>query len=158
MSKKKWRLHDYETSAGKREVRKHYERESEEVQAAFDLHWEYLEVRDRSEWVRPNAHKLRPEFKGGFRDFFEFRFKADNVQQRPLGFFGPDNGVFTLLVFATEKGSKFVPQNAYGMCCDRRETLIEGGGRSVPWDENEVDDEADKIGKTAAQGVPKRLR
>ena len=40
------------------------------------------------------------------------RFKADGVQQRPLGFRGPEPDVFTLLFPALEKNDRFLPRNA----------------------------------------------
>jgi hypothetical protein len=41
----------------------------------------------------------------------EIRFKADGVQQRPLGFRSNENE-FTLLLWATEKSNRFVPLGA----------------------------------------------
>jgi hypothetical protein len=52
-------------------------------------------------WLRGNRQGLG-----------EVRFKADGVQQRPLGFRGPDPDVFTLLFPAREKNDQFIPKNA----------------------------------------------
>ena len=41
----------------------------------------------------------------------EIRFKADKMQQRPIGF-RSDTAEYTLLFCATEKGGKFVPLSA----------------------------------------------
>lgn len=153
MDNKLWWLRDHESPAGRRDVRQDYDRSSDDLQAAFDTHWEFLEVRPREQWVRPDAHKLKPEHKGGYRDFFEFRFFAENTQQRPIGYFGQGEKHFTLLIWAIEKGGKFVPHQAIGTCETRRKGILQGNSRSVPWGEEE-DDESVKVGKTQAKVLP----
>jgi hypothetical protein len=157
MEEKLWHLRDHQSATGRRDVRNDYDRASDELKAAFDTHWEFLEVRPRDQWVRPEAHKLRPERKGGYREFFEFRFFAENRQQRPIGYFGQGQKHFTLLLWAIEKGNKFVPPEAVGTCETRRDGIVTGGSESVAWDEDE-EDETDKARKTAAQDIPRRLR
>lgn len=145
------------SSTGRRDVRKDYERASDTLKGAFDAAWEYLEVRPRDRWVRPEAHKLEPEKKGGYREFFEIRFKSENTQQRPIGYFGQERGHFTLLIWATEKGSKFVPPEAVETCDKRRNSIIEGKATCAVWDEDEYD-ESDKTREAEAQTIPRRLR
>ncbi|WP_124472238.1 hypothetical protein [Burkholderia contaminans] len=152
-----WWLRDHTSASERREVRSDYERASEAVRAAFDVQWELLSARPRERWTRPDAAKLRPEKKGGYREFFEFRFFEDNVQQRPLGYFGPGDKHFTLLIWATEKGNRFIPPEAVGTCEHRRNGIIGGTSSASPWNEDE-EDEADKARKTQKQGLPKRLR
>jgi hypothetical protein len=138
MENRLWWLRDHENSGGKREVRKHYDRLPDDVQAEFDVHWEFLRVRPRSEWKRPKAHKLEPEHKRGYRDFFEFRFFAAKKQQRPLGFFGPGADEFTLLIWAIEKGSTFDPPEAVATCEKRLAAINAGAAKVKPWDEEEI--------------------
>jgi hypothetical protein len=160
MDDRLWWLRDHMSPTGRRDVRNDYNRASEELQAAFDTHWEYLRVRPRDQWVRPAAHKLRPE-NGGYREFFEFRFKSENTQQRPLGYFGQDPKHFTLLIWATEKGSKFVPLDAVKTCETRRNSIVEGKSTCVAWSKDEEEgqeDENDKAGKAETQAIPRRLR
>ncbi|WP_321808059.1 hypothetical protein [Burkholderia sp. BCC1993] len=154
---KKFWLRDHLSATGRRDVRAHYERASDAVQAAFDAHWELLEGRPRERWTRPDAAKLDPEWKGGFREFFEFRFKADNVQQRPLGFFGPDDGRFALLLWAIEKGHKFAPKEAIDTCDKRRKSILDGQATTHHWDEDEKD-ESEQAGEAPPQNIPRRLR
>ncbi|MCA8407994.1 hypothetical protein LGN09_24100 [Burkholderia cenocepacia] len=138
MEKRLWWLRDHANATGKREVRKHYERLPDEAQAAFDVHWELLRVRPRSDWRRPEAAKLKPEHKNGSRDLFEFRFAAGRKQQRPLGFFGPAPDEFTLLIWAIEKGSVFDPHDAVAISEKRLAAVNEGRAASVPWDDDEI--------------------
>jgi hypothetical protein len=46
-------------------------------------------------------------------------FKADGVQHRPLGFFGPTERSFTLLIWATERNWEFYPPSVLGTALDR---------------------------------------
>ncbi|MCA8313226.1 hypothetical protein LGN43_02940 [Burkholderia multivorans] len=156
-AEQKFRLRDYMSPAGRRDVRAHYERASDEVQAAFDAHWDLLKVRSRDRWVRPDAHKLEPEWKGGFRDFFEFRFKADKTQQRPIGYFGPGDDHFTLLLWAIEKGSKFIPKDTILTCDKRRKSIVALQSTTHHWDEDESD-ESEQASEAAPQNVPRRVR
>lgn len=154
---KLWWLRDYANASGNREVRRHYDRASDEVKAEFDVHWEMLQARPRSEWGRPAAAKLRPEVKNGYRDFFEFRFSAEKVQQRPIGYFGPGDAHFTLLIWATEKGNKFVPPDTIKTCNVRRSAVAENAHYAAPWDEEEYD-EQDQTLKTEAKKLQRLIR
>jgi len=136
-----WYLKDHESASGHREVRDHYDGASETLQAAFDVHWDYLRVRSRDQWVRPKAHKLRPEEKGGFRDFFEFRFREEGTQQRPLGYFLDGSKHFILLIWAIEKGSKFVPTEAVKICNKRRDAILKLTAKPAHWSDEENDED-----------------
>ena len=58
-------------------------------------------------WVRPLTSNL-DEFDG----IVEIRIRWMNIQYRLLGFRGPDDGQFTLLMPAKEQGDEFIPRNA----------------------------------------------
>jgi hypothetical protein len=76
------------------------------VQAKFLARLAALQQLPFSEWKEPL-------FKWLGNGIGEVRFKADGVQQRPLGFRGPGGAdVFTLVFPATEKGDKFIPKDA----------------------------------------------
>lgn len=119
-----YKIHRYTQAGGRSDVQETYDGGSAELKAELDVALEYLACRDRSEWRRPNAAKLAKTH--GYRDYFEIRFKADNVQQRPIGYFGPESGVFTILLWATEKGGKFRPADWYDKA-ERRRARIESG-------------------------------
>lgn len=64
----------------------------------------------------------------------EIRFKNRKVQQRPLGYFGPNIKEFTFLFPATEKGNKFIPKDAINRATDRKELVEKDPRRSNGWD------------------------
>jgi hypothetical protein len=59
----------------------------------------------QAEWHKTKAaEKLK-----GQGDLWEIKAFASDVQWRPIGFFGPGPGTFTLLAGATEKDRKLLP-------------------------------------------------
>jgi hypothetical protein len=64
----------------------------------------------------------------------EIRLCVDNVQHRPIGFFGPNSGEFTILLFAKEVGGAFVPKSACEICQTRKREVIDDEGRSRYYD------------------------
>jgi hypothetical protein len=91
------------------EVQAWYERQSKEWKRKFYGRLLALRGLPPEEWRPPLFRWLRGEGQG----LGEIRFKADRVQQRPLGFRGPEPDIFTVVFpAAREKGSRFVPQNA----------------------------------------------
>lgn len=58
-------------------------------------------------WSRPLASNL-----DGYPGIVEIRVRYMNIQYRILGFRGPADRQFTLLVPAVEQGDEFIPRNA----------------------------------------------
>jgi hypothetical protein len=75
------------------------------------------------EWVLPLFRNLRRDGAG----LGEIRFKANDVEQRPIGFrSGPTQ--FTLVLCATEKNDDFVPANSVAVAQARKTEILEGKG------------------------------
>jgi hypothetical protein len=105
-----WNLKCYYSPGGnKSKVQDTYNRGSDELKAAFDVETEYLLKTPKKDWKRPRAAKLTKGKKSDFKDYYEIRLFADNTQQRPIGYFGPGENDFTVLIWATEKGNKLRP-------------------------------------------------
>jgi hypothetical protein len=112
----------YRTNHGRCDVQQTYDSSSFVLRAATDVALDYLAQQSRDSWRRPAAAKLS---KGkGFRDYFEIRFYAENIQQRPIGYFYPNDTEFVILLWATEKGGKLYPES-WRDVCDRRRNEIE---------------------------------
>lgn len=119
-----YKIKCYVSAGGKNEIQETYNNGTDELQAEIFVEIEYLRVRNRKDWTRPHAAKLNKCQE--FRDFFEIRIYANKVENRPIGYFGPGNDDFTILVWAIEKGNKFIPS---GWCekANRRRKEIENG-------------------------------
>lgn len=102
-----WQIKCYLSPRGKNEIQEIYDSGSDDLRAELEVELAYLSVRSREEWQRPHAAKLSKCEE--FRDFFEVRLFADRVQHRPIGFFGPGQNEFTVLLWAIEKGGKLTP-------------------------------------------------
>ena len=111
-------------SNGKNEVQETYDSGNDVLRAEFEVELTYLKVRSREKWTRPHAAKLSKCKE--FRDFFEIRFFANRLQQRPLGYFGPNPNDFTILLWATEKGGELIPRSWCKKANSRRQKIIDG--------------------------------
>jgi len=76
---------------------------------------------DITGWCRPNGFD---RLSGKYRELGKLRFKVANVQHRPLGFFGPERKMFTLLIWSTERDGKFNPPNVRDTALDRMNQVL----------------------------------
>jgi hypothetical protein len=88
-------------------VRQAHDAGSKQLQAKFRSRLHILAQLRRPDWGEPHFKRLTGDGDG----LSELRFKADGVQQRPLGFESAPLE-YTILFWATERGGKFVPRNA----------------------------------------------
>jgi hypothetical protein len=96
------------------------------VQARFRTILQHLRDTPRSQW---NPHLVCPITMELYRGLYEIRFQVRNVLYRPLGFFGPGRGHFTLLMPAREQGNQFIPRNALETARERMRIVMSDRGR-----------------------------
>ena len=109
------------SARGEEEVSAWYDAQSPKIQAAFDQRIRALMQMQLQEWRDPYTKKLKGDGSG----LIEIRFFKDNVQYRPLGFFGPNRGEFTILICAIEQGDEFVPRNAIARAQRRKREVLQ---------------------------------
>lgn len=110
-----WTFRCY-SALGKDVIREWYDSRTPEAQAEFDNTLDFLAARERPEWKRPQFDLLRNECAG----LGEIRFKANKIQHRIIGYFGPQRLHLTLLVAAIEKDRKFIPKSTCSTAQRRR--------------------------------------
>jgi hypothetical protein len=101
-----------------------------DVKEAYDAGSGQLRIRFLSR-VKTLAHLPRNEWhdvlfknlSGPCAGVSEIRFKADKVQQRPLGFHLSATE-YVILFWATEKGNKFVPLSACEKALNRKQEIL----------------------------------
>jgi hypothetical protein len=120
----------YESPSGRTEARDKYTTGSDDLKANFDIAVLYLISLPRSDWIRPEFAKL-DRCKKIFNEYYEIRLKADNVQQRPIGYWINDDE-FVILLWAKEKGKKIIPKNWCIKAEDRRGKLENGEAGKKP--------------------------
>jgi hypothetical protein len=87
----------------------------------------YLANTEKLAWHEPEAKKLQ-----GVKEIYEIRFKAENVQYRPLGVFGPSDGDFTIRIRSNKKQNVYKPANAIKTSDKRRKLIIDGQATCHP--------------------------
>lgn len=107
-----------------------YETLGDVGQANCDARLEFLRSQPPPMWVEPDAKKLSWTTKSACKDIYEIRFKANNVQQRPMGYFDTAGQRFVIVVWVTHKGSQYDPKN-YCQVAQRRWRAIKDGVEST---------------------------
>jgi hypothetical protein len=125
-----WTIRSYVSPVGNDLVRKWYDTQSFTAQAAFDTVVLLLLQRSREEWRRPEFAML----KGKYTKLGELRFDVRNVEYRPLGFFGPCQSEFTILIGATKKGRVYNPHSALDSALSRRAEVLIDPERTNVWE------------------------
>lgn len=106
-------------------MREAYDGGSKQLRARFLSRVKSLAHLARDEWHDVYFKNLSGPCDG----LSELRFKADGVQQRPLGFH-LSNSEFVILLWATEKGGKFVPLSACEKALNRKQEILTGTSKA----------------------------
>jgi len=122
----RWIIKSYLSSSGRGLFDEEYLSQDLKVRQEFRAVLNGLRDRPRNEWVRPAGFD---QLSGKYKKLGKLRFKVGNVQHRPLGFF-PGGEVFVLLVWATERDSKFNPPNVRDTALSRMADVVLNGSRS----------------------------
>jgi len=85
------------------------------VIARWDAILEQLQNLEQPVWPRDWFTQL-----AGFPGIFEMKFTVQNIQWRPLGFFGPRRYEFTFLIGAIERNDRFHPRDAPSLALKRK--------------------------------------
>ena len=104
-----WTFKQFKSATGERTVREWYVNATNEAKVEFKIKLKFLQTRPIEEWGLPRANPAFKRLTDDLSRFGEIRFRANNVQHRPIGTF-TGQGEFTILYFATEKNNKFVPK------------------------------------------------
>ncbi len=115
------------SSAGQKAVQKAIDGESAVVLIHLRVALRYLRTTERRDWQRPEAARLKTKV-----EIYEIRFKAAKKQFRPLGFFGPVKGQFTIVVWATKKQDIYKPFDAINTAAERYGHVLAGQATTLP--------------------------
>jgi hypothetical protein len=102
-----------------------YDNGSKKLRARFFSKLKILAHLSRDEWHDVYFKNLSGPCDG----LSELRFKADGVQQRPLGFHLTSTE-FVILFWATEKGGRFVPLSACEKALARKLEILTGTSKA----------------------------
>jgi hypothetical protein len=116
-----WAFHVFVSEMGACDVQKAVNKLTEEASEELRTRIRYLANTPMLDWKRPDAAKMK-----GVDDVYEIRFKANNLQHRPFGYFGPSHGIFTILIWSTKKGSVTDPGDPLGTAGKRLKAIGHG--------------------------------
>ena len=120
-----WTFRHYVDANGVSDVRATYDRGRDKLKPRFLSRLRTLANLPFDDWHETYWKPLKGEGSG----LEELRFKANNVEQRPLGFRSGDTE-FTILFWATEKGGKFVPLSACTKALERKAEVLADRNRT----------------------------
>lgn len=121
-----WTIKAFKTDRGENAVKNWVEEQPKKAQAAIKVRLRYLATQQI--WDRPHVKKLK-----GSKHIFEIRVTSIKVQYRPLGFYGPNQKEFTLLIGAIEKDSEFKPKTAIKTAESRRELILKDDSYAIKY-------------------------
>ncbi|WP_292938322.1 type II toxin-antitoxin system RelE/ParE family toxin [Noviherbaspirillum sp.] len=116
-----WIFRTYVSQTGRTEVQDKVDELDEVVLEHLLGRIRYLANTEKIDWHEPQAKKLT-----GAKDVYEIRFKADGIQYRPLGYFGPGPNDFTILVWAYKKQNVYTPAEAIKTAGTRKRHIENG--------------------------------
>lgn len=111
---------DYCSPAGKNLIEDWYQSLGPSAKADFDTTLKTLAITE--DW------RGLKQFKMLQRGLGEIRFKTDNVQYRPAGFFGPGERTFSIYVGCTKKQNVYDPPDAFELARKRKANVDSGQG------------------------------
>lgn len=114
---------DYYSEAGNNLIKKWYNELNEDAQADFDATLNNLA--GTATWRGLKEFKM---LSGGHAGLGEIRFKTNNVQYRSVGFFGPGDREFTLLVGCQKKQNIYNPPSALDLALKRKNLYSQARG------------------------------
>ena len=126
----RWIFRSYRLARGTDEIDEWYSALRPKLRAKVLTGLEYLRDHPIQDWVRPRVAPLHGECKG----LNEIRFRLGKVQWRLIGFFGPGQNEFTIVIIAMEKNGRFEPRDTCKMAQHRKLKIIDNLGRADEWD------------------------
>ena len=99
------------------------------VIARWDGMLEHLQNLENSDWPTGWFTEL-----AGYSGILEMKFTVQNIEWRPLGYFGPHRHEFTFLIGAIEKNNRFVPADAPSTAANRRHIVDAQPQRAINHD------------------------
>jgi len=95
----------YELTAGRDPWGDWYKAQDSRTKARHDVAFDYLEVRKPHEWRKPFSKKLKNS------SMWEICIHA-TINHRLIGFFGPRDGMFSIVMCCTHKEQVYTPKDA----------------------------------------------
>src|SRR5688572_32884857 len=115
-----WTFYDFRSERGENLIRAWTNGEGKAAKARLNVLRLHLSQLDRMFTRADNVGQLRKDGPCHGQGFIELLIKVQNVEYRPIGWYGPDKGSVTLLIGATERDGKLNPRNVCEQAINRK--------------------------------------
>lgn len=122
-----WHFRAYVSASERNDTQKAIDGYDSYGRSAFSRAVQHLAITPKIEWNEPHGKKLKNE-----DPLYEIRYKANNRQERALGYFGPDGDTFVIVLICYHKGRVYTPADAFKSARRRMEQIAAGTASSVP--------------------------
>lgn len=122
-----WAYRTYVSPTGRPVVQQDIDRLTMEASVRFAAELRWLHEVPIQDWHEPHAKKLK-----GYKALYEIRFTANKKAMRPVGFFGPDHGQFSIVVWAFKKQNIYEPSDAFDTAERRVKEIRDGKATTAP--------------------------
>lgn len=102
-----WRFRTYVNASGRNDVQKTVDGYETYGRVKFERAVAHLAASPKSQWDEPHGKKLKNE-----DPIYEVRYQAFKRQERALGFFDDEEGVFVIVLICYHKGRIYTPPDA----------------------------------------------
>lgn len=119
-----WTFCDFRAERGENVIQAWTDGSGTPAKARLNALIRHLSILDRAFTRADKVGLLRKTGPCHGENLIELILKIDNVQYRPIGWYGPDERTVTLLVGATERGGKFDPRNACEQAVTRKRLIL----------------------------------
>jgi phage-related protein len=120
----RWVFMEYVRGGGRPAITEWYESQTATVRAGFDAERAILGALPSHHWVHP--HYKRLSRKAARFGIGEIRWKADNKAYRVLGFFGPEEGQYSMMIGCFHKQRRYAPTDAIETAIKRCKEVLNG--------------------------------
>lgn len=122
-----WKFRVYVSANNRCDVQKTIDSYDEYGTYAFQRAIEHLAITPIAQWQEPQAKKLKNE-----DPLYEVRYKANNRQERGLGYFAAEQQAFIITLICYHKGRVYEPPDAFKTARRRMDQIKGGSATSVP--------------------------
>lgn len=122
-----WTFRTYVSFSGRNDVQETIDSYDPYGRQAFSRAVAHLAIKPKTEWEEPQAKKIK-----GHDPLFEIRYKANNRNERPLGYFESDGKTFVIVLICYHKGRVYEPHEAFESAVKRIKNIKNGEASTVP--------------------------
>lgn len=122
-----WLFRTYVSASARNDVQKTVDGYDAYGRNKFERAVAHLAVSPKSQWDEPHGKKLKNE-----DPLYEIRYQAFNRQERALGFFDDEAGVFVIVLICHHKGRIYTPPDAFDKAHRRIAQIRNGTATTTP--------------------------